>query len=293
MIFPTDAELDELILGPESVAWRATSDLRLYFGMLYPLLLQVAHPTVDAGVGDFSEFERRPWDRLLRTVDYVSVVVYGGREAAASGRRLRAYHRRFHGTRGDGSRYSALEPAAYAWVHATLVDTYVRANARLIRPLEPNEIERFYREYRGLGRLIGIRDRDLPPSWPAFRAYFQATADSELTRTRSVERVLAIFRNVAAPPTPMPGVMWRAIRIPAARALWLGGVGLMDSGLRRRLGIGWNPLDAAQFRVLGMASKAVGPVMPDSLKVMGPEHLRWRRREIEHGPLGSPGFRPG
>jgi uncharacterized protein (DUF2236 family) len=55
MIFPSEAELDQLVLGPESVAWRTTSDVRLNLAMLYPLLLQVAHPTVDAGVADFSE----------------------------------------------------------------------------------------------------------------------------------------------------------------------------------------------------------------------------------------------
>lgn len=82
MVFPSDEELDGLILGPDSMAWRVTSDLRLNVAMLYPLLLQVAHPTVDAGVTDHSDFEHRPWDRLLRTMDYVSLLVYGGREAA-------------------------------------------------------------------------------------------------------------------------------------------------------------------------------------------------------------------
>ena len=55
--------------------------MRLYAVMLYPLLLQVAHPTVAAGVRDYSDFERRPWDRLMRTLDYVSLLVYGGPDA--------------------------------------------------------------------------------------------------------------------------------------------------------------------------------------------------------------------
>src|SRR5437764_10095937 len=101
-IFPTDAELDEIIVGPDSVSWRRTSDARLYLAMLYPLLLQVAHPTVGAGVRDYSDFEHRPWERLLRTIDYVSVLVYGGREAARAGRKLRAMHSRFKGVREDG-----------------------------------------------------------------------------------------------------------------------------------------------------------------------------------------------
>jgi uncharacterized protein (DUF2236 family) len=76
------------------VAWRATSDLRLNVAVLYPLILQVAYPTVDAGVSDHSDFEHRPLDRLMRTMDYVSLVVYGGREAVVAGRRLRELHKR-------------------------------------------------------------------------------------------------------------------------------------------------------------------------------------------------------
>ena len=133
-LFPSDTESDRLLVGPESVAWRSTSDVRLNFAVLYPLLLQVAHPTIDAAVGD----------------------------------------------------YSALEPAAYAWVHATLVDAFVRGTACFTSAMSEPETDRFYREYRGLGRLIGVRERDLPPTWARFRSYFRRTAPYQLTRTASV-----------------------------------------------------------------------------------------------------------
>ena len=279
-IFPTKAELDEIIVGPDSVAWRRTSDTRLYLAMLYPLLLQVAHPTVGAGVRDFSDFQRRPWERLLRTVDYVSVLVYGGREAAAAGRRLRGLHRRFKGIREDGERYHALEPDAYAWVHATLIDTYVSGHAHFGSPLSRDEVDRFYREYRRLGRLIGVRERDLPATWSGFRTYFERMLAEELVRTESVGRVLETIRDVPAPPVPVPGVVWSALRIPASRALWLGGIGLMSPALRRRLGLKWTRLDEAQLRALGRVSRALAPVMPERMRVTGPGQLRWRRKEI-------------
>jgi uncharacterized protein (DUF2236 family) len=87
-LFPDQSELAEILVGPESVSWRVTSDTRLYF----------------------------PWDRLLRTIDYVCLLVYGGAEAHAAGHRLRELHRRFKGVTPDGRRYSPLEPDAYAWV---------------------------------------------------------------------------------------------------------------------------------------------------------------------------------
>jgi uncharacterized protein (DUF2236 family) len=286
MVFPTDAELDGLILGPDSVAWRATSDLRLNVAMLYPLILQVAHPTVDAGVAGHSDFERRPWDRLLRTMDYVSLLVYGGHEAIAAGRRLRHLHRRFRGTRADGTRYSALEPEAYAWVHATLLATYVHGHAHFGAPMSPADTQRFYAEYRGLGRLIGVRERDLPDTWRQFQTYFRRTARTTLTRTDSLERVLNTIDHVDAPPTPISGRLWPVIRLPARRIVRLGGTGLLEPAVRRRLGIGWSPLDEAQFRALGIVSRGLGPIMPASLKITGPDHLRWRSAQIESGPLG-------
>jgi uncharacterized protein (DUF2236 family) len=93
--------------------------------------------------------------------------------------------------REDDSRYSALEPTAYAWVHATVLrHTYVVGHAHFGRPLSPRELEEFYREYRGLGRLVGVRERDLPSDWEGFKRYFAQTAEQELTRTEALERVL-------------------------------------------------------------------------------------------------------
>ncbi len=288
MVFPSQEELAGFILGPDSVAWRVTSDLRLNLAMLYPLLLQVAHPTVDAGVTDHSDFERRPWDRLLRTLDYVSLLVYGGRDAIPAGRRLRHLHRRFTGTTPDGTRYRALEPSAYAWVHATLIATYVHATASFATTMTAEDTDRFYAEYRGLGRLIGVRERDLPPTWSQFQTYFRRTARTTLEPTPSVRRVLNTIHDVYAPPTPISGPLWPILRFPAGRLITLGGIGLLEPPVRRRLNISWNALDEAQFRALGAFTRRLGPVMPASLKVTGPGHLRWRGAEITGGPLGTP-----
>ncbi len=287
-LFPSEDELDEILVGPESMTWQRVSDARLNLVMLYPLLLQVAHPTVGAGVRDYSDFEANPWTRLRATADYLTLLVYGGRDAVAAGRRLRALHQRFRGIREDGRPYHALEPAAYAWVHATLVESYVAGHAHFGTPMGSEELERFYREYRGLGRLIGVRERDLPPDWDGFREYFERTATRDLLRTEAVEQVLGVARRPDRPPMPMPGLVWRAMSIPAARAFWLGGAGLLASPLRARLGIGWNAVDEAQFQALGAFCRGLTPILPDRLRITGPAQLRWRRDAIARGPLGDP-----
>jgi uncharacterized protein (DUF2236 family) len=286
--FPADKEIERLVVGEDSVTWRFVSDVRLQLVMLYPLLLQVAHPTVGAGVRDFSDFEQRPWDRLLRTIDYVSLLVYGGDRAPAAGRRLRELHKNFRGVRADGERYSALEPRAYAWVHATLIATYVDGHRHFGRPMRPDQVERFYREYRGLGRLIGVREGDLPRDWAGFREYFDSVVANELARSDSTDRVVRAVRVRIPAPPGVPGAVWLAARIPTARAIWVGSIGLMAPALRRRLGIRWTPLDRLAFRGLGLMTRSSEPVLPERFKVTGPAHLRWRRQEIADGPLAEP-----
>lgn len=288
-VFPADGELDDLLVGPESITWRVASDARLWVVMLYPLLLQVAHPTVGAGVRDFSDFERHPWERLLGTLDYVTLLVYGGHQAAPAGRRLREMHRRIRGLREDGARYHALEPDAYAWVHATLLMAYAAGHAHFGTPLREDELRRFYDEYRKLGRLIGVRYCDLPGDWEGFLRYYDHMVARELVRTEAVEQVLRALRHAPPPPAPVSGTLWPVIRPPARRTLWLGGVGLLGPALRERLEISWSRLDDAQFRVLGAASRALTPVMPQSMRVTGPAQLRYRTHAIADGPLGPRG----
>jgi uncharacterized protein (DUF2236 family) len=286
-VFPSAAEAEQFLVGPDSLSWRRTSDIRLYLVMVYALLLQVAHPTVGAGVRDYSDFEQHPWHRLLRTVDYVTLLVYGGAQAIPAGRRLRELHKRFTGIRADGERYHALEPDAYAWVHATLIETYVTGHAHFGEPMTREETERFYSEYRRLGRLIGVRERDLPPTWSMFREYFEQMATEELRHNDSVDRVLRAIRKVPPPPVNVPDLLWRVIRIPAGDALRLGGVGPMGPQLRERLRIPWNWRDELRFRALGTASRSLSPVLPRSLKLTGPAQLEYRRAAIDGGPLGS------
>lgn len=286
------ARAREKIVGPESVCWRFASDVRLHLVMLYPLLLQVAHPTVGAGVQDFSDFERRPFQRLLRTIDYVNLLVYGGEDAITAGRRLRALHGRFRGVREDGRPYAALEPEAYAWVHATLLRTYVDGHAQFGRPMRPDQIDRFYDEYRGLGRLIGVRARDLPDSWPRFCDYFERVSATELGPNEAVRRVLRAVKLNGPPIVPVPGAVWAVARIPAGRALWLGGVGLLTPELRRRLAISWSLRDQLAFAALGRAIRTMTPLMPAGLRIVGPAQLRSRRGAIARGPLGPAAQRP-
>lgn len=280
-LFPSEDEIERLVVGPQSVTWRFSSDVRLLLAPLYALLLQVAHPTVAAGVWDHSDFETRPWDRLMRTFDFLLVLQYGGADAVAEGRRLREMHTTITGVRADGRRYCALERGAYSWVHATLIETYVRAHQHFGRPMKREQLERFYREFVGLGRLVGVREGDLPSSWDGFRVYFDHMVAHELGPNETVDHLLAAVRKPASPGLRfVPEFLWTALRLPPARLVYLGGLGLMPSNLRERLHVNWSRREELEFRLISMSSRALDPILPAALKTLGPTELRWRRSEI-------------
>lgn len=285
---PSDEEASRLILGPRSIAWRRASDPRGYLGAGYALLLQVAHPTVGAGVRDFSTFERDPWDRLLRTIDYVNLSVYGGREAAAVGRRLREVHKPIKGVRPDGERYHALEPEAYAWVHGTLAHAIVAGQQHLRRPLRADQVERFYQEWLGLGRFVGVRGGDLPRDWAGFCAYFDHMVTERLEHNETVDRVLGAIDRAPRPPLPLLGdALWSVLRVLPARALWLATVGPLPAVLRERFGISWTTMNELEFRAQRALLRSLTPLMPKRVRISGPDYLRWRKAAIARGPLGA------
>lgn len=285
-VLPTDEEVAELVARPESIIWRRVSDPCGYFVAGYALLLQVAHPTVGSGVRDHSTFESDPWGRLWRTIDYVNLSVYAGHEAAAVGRRLRQVHRSIGGINPDGSRYHALEPGAYAWVHATLIDAIVVANNTFGRPLTDDQTERMYGEWLRLGRLVGVREGDLPADWTGFRAYFDQLVGACLVHNETVDRVVHNLRTDRSP-VPILAPLWQAAKYPTGHLLWLGTVGPLPPVLRERFGLRWSPANQVEFRSLSAGCRALHPLLPGSMRVTGPRYLRWRRQAIGRGPLGA------
>ena len=63
---------------------------------------------------------------------------------------------------------------------------YVADTPHFGRPMTQPQLERFFAEYRALGRLVGVREHDLPADWHDYREYFRATCEQQLVRTASV-----------------------------------------------------------------------------------------------------------
>jgi uncharacterized protein (DUF2236 family) len=225
-----------------------------------------------------SSYKQDPWGRLFRTLDFTNSLIYAEPAvAAAVARRIRSTHTRIKGVKADGSRYHALEPDAYAWVHATLFEAIASAHARFGRPLSPEQQEQFWVEWRRLGRLLGVRERDLPATHAGYRSYFDGTVGEVLEDNETVHGVIESLSEPACPPLPRYlAPAWKLGAFPAAIALRVATVGMLPPLLRERFGLGWTFGQELELRALETASRASAALMPRSLRALGPSYLRWR-----------------
>lgn len=288
-MLPAPEEYGGLAPAPASPVWREFNDVRMLATAGYATLLQVAHPTVGHGVHQYSSFTRDPWGRLLRTLDYVHGTIYGGPELAGTiGRRVREMHRDIKGVKPDGERYHAMEPGAFAWVHATLAAAIVHGRSVLAQPMSSTEKEEFWRQWLEVGRLVGVRAQDLPADWAGFDPYFERVLSEELEWTPAVPEVMDTITGAAPPNVPgMHPALWRVLRSPMALQLRVTTVGLLPAALRPRLRLSFSRADERAFRALAATSRASGPLLRGPLREFGPHYVRWRSAALARGEVAA------
>lgn len=267
-------------LGPDSAVWRNALDWRLLLGSGRALLMQVAHPTVGAGVAQYSNFRAEPWQRLERTVKSVMVQSYGGEQTAVEAARLRELHKDIKGIDHHGDRYHALNPEAYWWVHATIFESTVALHANFAKPLPAAEQKQLYQEWRELGVTLGIKEHRMPADLADFWAYFQDMVQNRLEDNKSVRDVLASLgeRKPVRPPWWfLPEVLWREVAGPAGSTILMTTtVGTLPEVLRERFDLQWTERDARRLRRLQTAVRVGMPLVPGKLRYH-PMALRAKR----------------
>jgi len=254
---------DPGLYGPMSEAWRLNREAMLLLGAgPRALLLQIAHPSVAAGVDDHSDFRADPWRRLRNTLQSFLTIVYGPTATArAEIRRLNALHR---GIVGPG--YQARDPALSLWVHATLVDSTIVANDAWIGPVSRARQAAFYEETRPIGRAFGVPDAMLPADLDAFEAYLAGMLGPDgPVRVGPLARELA---SVIVHP-PLPGV-FGTLPVPLALydwAMWPS-IGLLPEAVRSAYGFGWGPAQRLVAAWLVAGWQAWRPLLPAGFRQM-------------------------
>ena len=198
--------------GPDSVTWRVHADPVYSVGGLRALLLQALHPVAMDGVARNSVFRESPWQRLVRTAEYVDTLTFGTRrEAMRAVRRVRGLHGRLGGTEATtGRTYRVDDPDLLLWVHACEVDSLLDV-ARRAGVVTPAEADRYVAEQVVAAELIGIDADDVPASVAELEAYFEQIRP-ELALTPDGRDA---WRFVVVP--PMPRWVWL---LTPARPAW-------------------------------------------------------------------------
>ena len=169
---------------PAPMTWRLHREVVLLAGWGRAILLQLAHPLVAQGVADHSGFatdRRGHVKRLKRTLRAMLALTFGGPKGAAeAAAAINRIHDRVHGHLAEaagsfssGAHYSAHDPALLAWVHATLVDSFLLTYERFVAPLTPAERDRYCREAGAGGPLLGIPPGIVPGSVGELSAYME------------------------------------------------------------------------------------------------------------------------
>jgi uncharacterized protein (DUF2236 family) len=245
------------LFGPGSVSWRIDRELMVLAGGSCALLLQAAHPSVAAGVAQHSTYASDPFGRLMRTLDSSFSVVFGTRsEAEATLRRVNAIHTAVRGRRDDGAAYSALEPEALLWVHATLIDTAVRVFDRFVAPLTDDDRQRYHEESARVGIALGIPADTMPATFGQLRQWMEDMIGSGRVRVTSDARRIA--RTVLYPTRFPPRPAWDVAHLVSMTSL--------HPEIRRQYGIGWSPARERGMERLAALSRRALPWVPSLIR---------------------------
>lgn len=253
--------MSDTLFPRDSVTWRINQEPALLLGGGRALLMQLAHPSVAAGVAEHSDFRRRPLHRLVRTLELTLALTFGTREQAmAAARQINGVHQRI---RGPG--YSATDTRLLLWVHATLIDSALVAYGAFVRPPAPAERETYYQEAKLIGGLLGVPNAAYPPTLRDFERYFEGVVRGDELRVDDRARELA-----AAVLRPELGMVPGPVYLPLVALT----AGLLPERLRREYGLRWGAWERFMFAGFRRALPPLLRVMPAPLRQLPPARSR-------------------
>jgi uncharacterized protein (DUF2236 family) len=192
----------EALVSADSVSWRVFANpVTLFIGGVTAVILELAEPSVRAGVWNHSSFRSDPLTRLRRTGAAAMITVYAPREeAAAMIARVVALHQGVRGTLPDGTPYHANDPRLLDWVQATATFGFAQAYHRYATPLSEAERSNVFAEGRAAAQLFGATGA--PRSLSEWQALLARTLPT-LEPSPTLGEFLQIMRSTPILPAPL------------------------------------------------------------------------------------------
>jgi uncharacterized protein (DUF2236 family) len=231
------------------------------------LLMQAAHPVAFAGFFASTATLNDPRARLRRTAGVLHTIVFGDRDSASCATaRVRALHRRVRGDLTEsagrfpvGTRWAADDPELLLWVLTTLVDSSLIVYDRYIGPLDSNQRQSYWEDYRVVGSLFGLAGCEMPDTIRDVEDYMANMLAGDVLHVSPRARELAI-EIVMRPPVPF------AMR-PLRELTNFVTIGLLPSALRHQYGLGWDCRRELMFRAGAEYTKRlILPSLPPTIR---------------------------
>ena len=262
------------LFGPDSISWRVDRELVVLAGGSCALLLQAAHPVVAAGVVEHSTYATDPFGRLMRTLTSSFDVAFGTRSTAeATIARVNAIHGAVQGRLPHGAAYSARDPEALLWVHATLVDTALRVYGRFVRSLSAADEQAYHEEAARVAVMLGVPADRVPATIGDLRGWMDEMIGSGRVG------VTPAAREIAA--TVLYPIRW--VPRPAWDLAHLVSLATLRPDIRRQYGIGWSAARERGMRRLAALSRRSLPLVPPVLRFAPQARLAERRVRQSRG----------
>ena len=250
---------------------RVNKELLVVLGWGRAILLQVAHPLVAAGVSEHSDFGRSAREYVQRTRQTIGAMLsltFGSAdEVQHTADRINTIHRRVHGQvrtsvgsthrYPPGTRYSATDPDLLCWVHATLIDSQLRAYALLVGQLTAVEQDQYCAEAAaGIAPLLHLPQHMLPTTAADLNEYLQVRYHDGTVQV--TDRARGLARALLYPGGVLGGPVLGVGRLVTA--------GLLPAPLRHAYDLPWNPRRERRLNRLSRIVRAFHPWTPGLLR---------------------------
>jgi len=217
------------------------------------------------GTMTHSRYRHQPFKRLAATGKMFETVFFGSRaEADRVLAAVKRMHGRVEGALGadsgghsPGTRYSAFDPELMLWTVAVAAESSALFYELLVRRMEEDERDAFWRDWVRFGELFGMAPEVAPTSWAEFRRWFDGRlADPSMGLTAEAR---IVGRGVAFR-IPRP-----ALEAPAMELHNLIMLGSLPPVVREHYGLPWSLAREAAYRAVTRALRTSRPISPRSI----------------------------
>jgi uncharacterized protein (DUF2236 family) len=237
----------------------------LFFGQR-ALAIGALQPVNYTGTSQSTGGRERPFRRLVRTANDFEAIYFGTR--AQADQVLAKVHKLHERVRGElsedagpfpaGTPYDAFDPELMLWTVAVTAESALYFYELFVRPLSAWERDAFWLDYVRFGELFGMPREVAPPTYAAFRAWWDAKlAGPEMHLTDEARRTGAFV----ALEIPMP----RGNQ-PAKRLHDLVMLGSLPPRVRSLYGLSWSAAQARAFPLAIATLRGLRAVAPESVR---------------------------